>query len=351
MRARNSGSFSMEADAGAERQATQTAALVPVPAAHRLRSDARHPPAEPEQSLSSAEPRCLLTLGSRAAESSSEPGAGQAEGDAAARAAQRADAALRAPSEPVDTARCSLQALCWEDKLPPGPSKLFKKSSDSKVNAELQFSLKFALPRQDKAARDAPAALMRVCMDTGVHSFSLPANDCDELGEFCLCMDCRSQGGFLKLGERLYPGYGSYERTLGGGNNRHLQMRATAVVPRAHLDDALNASPPLRGIVDAVHVLLGISRRRLKAMHFLWQSCNLALFSWHRDHEDLRLSGSMVSVIVSLTDDISGMHVWGFPQPFVYRVCGDACAFPGAAWHRSVPGRSGAPVKLALFYD
>ena len=62
----------------------------------------------------------------------------------------------------------------------------------------------------------------------------------------------------------------------------------------------------------------------------------------------------MTTVIVNLSDECSGMRVWGM-HPVLYRERGDAVAFPGACLHESLPRRADVPPgrvvwKLALFW-
>ena len=102
--------------------------------------------------------------------------------------------------------------------------------------------------------------------------------------------------------------------------------------------------------------------KSILALHFLLQDeTQQASFSWHDDGEDLiDLSGpnharDMTTVIVNLSCVCSGMRIWGC-APVLYRVQGDAVAFPGRALHESLALRPDAlgehPVhKVALFFN
>lgn len=91
---------------------------------------------------------------------------------------------------------------------------------------------------------------------------------------------------------------------------------------------------------------------RVKHVHFLYQESKQAIFPWHEDFSDLRLSNQMVTAVVNLTNTISGVQVFGF-EPFMFESVGDVAIFPGGATHRSVELRSAsAPVlKMVAFYD
>ena len=69
-------------------------------------------------------------------------------------------------------------------------------------------------------------------------------------------------------------------------------------------------------------------------------------------HLDLKLSRSMITVVVLLRGSGSGMQVWGF-HVHKYNGVGACAAFPGAATHRSVTlARSEEEViKLVFFLD
>ena len=95
---------------------------------------------------------------------------------------------------------------------------------------------------------------------------------------------------------------------------------------------------------------------RLKYVHFLKQASRQVRFGWHEDAFDLQLSPSMISVIICLRGNGTGMQVWGFPV-FQYCGVGAAAAFTGGATHRSVYRVAGASqededvLKVALFFD
>ena len=147
------------------------------------------------------------------------------------------------------------------------------------------------------------------------------------------------------------------------------QRKTVRVSGKRAVDQVLAGQPEVRQLVEAVRHTLSLpdSRRdptqlkpaqpkgkSIRAMHFLLQDqTQQASFSWHADADDIGHQGiHMTTVIVSLSDVRSCMRMWGF-QPHLFKGCGSACAFAGAALHESVP-TLGACVpavrKVAFFF-
>ena len=133
-------------------------------------------------------------------------------------------------------------------------------------------------------------------------------------------------------------------------------------------DFVLENQPEVRQLVETVRSTLRLpdSRRDptarkpaqskgkcIRAMHFLLQdAAEQASFTWHADADDIGHKGQhMTTIIVSLSNECSGMRMWGF-GPHLFGGMGSACAFAGAALHESVPKRNLLqPVrKVALFF-
>ena len=99
--------------------------------------------------------------------------------------------------------------------------------------------------------------------------------------------------------------------------------------------------------------------KSIRAFHFIRQDeTQQASFSWYSDAEDIKevskRSNDMTTVIVTLTNEVSAMRIWGC-EPHFYEGQGSAVAFPGAALHESVPRAAAAPAcqplwKVALFW-
>ena len=113
------------------------------------------------------------------------------------------------------------------------------------------------------------------------------------------------------------------------------------------------------------YLYTGCTTARLRLAHIIRQRTVQGQFDWHQDHDEngdhYRFSTSMVTVVVLLSGQGSGMQMWGF-RVFPYSGVGVAAAFPGAATHRSachghggvgtdVEGPPEGVVKLSLFFD
>ena len=109
----------------------------------------------------------------------------------------------------------------------------------------------------------------------------------------------------------------------------------------------------------------GCTDMRLRLAHIVRQRTIQGQFTWHQDHDEngdfYHFSTSMVTVVILLSGQGSGMQMWGF-RVFPYSGVGVAAAFPGAATHRSachghggvgtdVEGPPEEVVKLSLFFE
>ena len=218
-----------------------------------------------------------------------------------------------------------------------------------------------------------PLEHVRLKADTGVHDFRIDSQVCENLRLF-LADPCNYDGdGYLKMAGTQFPGYGGYPyvHAPGGHLRRAQELRTVRVHGRSHVNAVLKSTPQVMALVMEVRRVLGLpmpSKRTLQksgksilALHFLLQDeTQQALFSWHADAEDLQglmseCTDDMTTVIVHLSDEESGMRIWGC-APSIYSCQGGAVAFPGAALHESLPRRVDAPArgvvrKVALFYN
>ena len=221
---------------------------------------------------------------------------------------------------------------------------------------------------------DEPFPLLRLDPPTGVYRFMVDEDICERLHTFLSDASNYSQDGFLKMAGTTWPGYGNYPYVHApAGQVAELQERRTVRVHTLHeVNKLLKHVPAIADLVRAVRAVLGLRQpgvnsaaqlnagKRIVAMHFLAQdSTKQAVFSWHDDAEDIghagrRPSWDMTTVIVNLSQQLSGMRVWGC-SPVVYDCRGSAVAFPGASLHESLPMLSvpeGVVVrKVALFFN
>ena len=225
------------------------------------------------------------------------------------------------------------------------------------------------------------ASALLLLPDTGLHSFQVARSACDELCQVLTDPMNRDQYGFLEVSGQSYPGYGKYmdvEVESAGKFDSEAQQQFTSMVPGGSTAGLMGALPAFREVVLRVFAHLGVGLSdglaTLKFTHFLVQANPHAVFSYHNDAYDMRLSRRMMTVIVSLNCNVSGVEILGF-EPVWYTGCGQAVAFLGAAIHRSVmpvthaqetaclaPTKksrcppfggdlSKAPVKVAMFFD
>ena len=224
------------------------------------------------------------------------------------------------------------------------------------------------------------ASALLLLPDTGLHSFQVARGACEELCQALTDPMNRDQHGFFEVSGQSYPGYGTckdVEVDPAAQFDREVQQQFTSIVPAGSTAGMMASLPAFREIVLRVfaHLGLGFSdgMASLKFTHFLVQANPHAVFSYHNDAFDMRLSKHMLTIIVSLNCNVSGVQILGF-RPVWYTGCGQAVAFMGAAIHRSVmpdtyahnmaclaPMKkssclfgldvSKAPVKVAMFFD
>jgi len=216
------------------------------------------------------------------------------------------------------------------------------------TNAELRMSGRFSLTMQHALP---PPAVHRADAQCGLLSFAIDVGLANTLADFVV--QSRSKNDYLEIKGREYVGYDRYE-VVDGALDGFEQARATSVIQRMFggLSHALKHCKPLENVVQQVLVALDTDQSRIKQLHILRQRSRQATFGWHQDHLDLKLSRSMITVVVLLRGSGSGMQVWGF-HVHKYNGVGACAAFPGAATHRSVTlARSEEEViKLVFFLD
>ena len=204
---------------------------------------------------------------------------------------------------------------------------------------------------------------------------------CDELCQELTDPKNRNEHGFFEVEGQAYPGYGNYtqvEVECAGKFDKEAQQQFTSIVPKGSIAGVMASVPAFREIVLRVFAHLGLDLTQgmesLKLTHFLVQANQHAVFAYHDDAFDTRMSKRMFTIIVSLNCNVSGVQILGF-EPVWYTGCGEAVAFMGAAMHRSVmcdtcthetaclaPTKksaclsseidlSKAPVKVVMFFD
>ena len=213
-------------------------------------------------------------------------------------------------------------------------------------------------------AKEAPTPLEHLPLspDTGVYAFTVSQPCCEALLSYLEDGANYNADGFLKMGETQFPGYGAYPNVHAPlGQIAALQERRTV---RAHgaceVATVLRSMPLVLQLVKEVRRALRLpepsgkavqvrSGKVIKALHFLLQDeTEQASFSWHDDAHDLAMlskshASEMTTVILNLSDECSGMRIWGC-APYLYREQGDAVAFPGAASHETLRRRRDFPV-------
>mmetsp|Transcript_19956 Transcript_19956/g.49758 ORF Transcript_19956/g.49758 Transcript_19956/m.49758 type:complete len:371 (+) Transcript_19956:52-1164(+) len=265
-------------------------------------------------------------------------------------------------------AASALVEMHQHERLPVPPGYHQK---DVEINEALKISgSRFQLPSKKKRT------FLQGGSSTGVCSIQLCDVDvlcaCKELGNYLCAPENRSPHGFLLIGGSPYPGFGNYTQVLSEKIewDPRAQEQFTSMIPAMRMPHALDALPCLKQVVKHVLQLLGLDLQHLKHVHLLHQGNPHAMFSWHDDASDLRMSRRSLSAIVSLNNCVSGMQLWGF-HPAYYHGCGHVYVFPATALHRSVPPHDPpgmcctfdemvrtnqsvlyeTPLKVALFMD
>ena len=187
----------------------------------------------------------------------------------------------------------------------------------------------------------------------------MPVKDCQRLAD--LVLNSRSADGYLELQGKVFMGYHRYPFIDDVEVDSEEQQRVTTQLVKSgaefnHIKFWLKHCEAFRNVVQRMADLLGVSVARLKQAHFIRQQSRQCQFTWHQDHNDLRLSQSMVTVVICLAGGSTGVQVWGF-RPFTYTGVGCGVAFAGAATHRSVYQVVGSDrqdaevVKMGMFWD
>ena len=211
---------------------------------------------------------------------------------------------------------------------------------------------------------------VQLSQSTGIYSFKVEQSVCQQLLDFFEDQCNYDQDGFLKMAGTQWPGYGTYPYVHAEVHLPALQQRRTTRVHgKQSVTKVLRAQPLVKALLMAVRAALGLpvpsgnsvqaGGKCVRAMHFLQQdNSQQASFSWHSDAEDLTDSTDrvhdMTTVIVSLSDEMSGMRMWGC-VPHCYAGQGSAVAFHGAALHESLPRKEDRPAagivwKVAFFF-
>ena len=201
----------------------------------------------------------------------------------------------------------------------------------------------------------------------GVHEFVCNQSVCQQLANFLEDQKNYTEEGFLNIAGTTWPGYGGYPYVHAhlGHMPCQQQARTVRVAKKADVDFILSNEPLVQALLwqvrDRLHLPQPSGRdvqppgKCVRVMHFLLQDATQqAVFSWHDDADDIKCRGmleeclrAMTTVIVNLSDECSGMRIWGH-DPVLYRRVGDAVAFPGAALHETVPRRATCPAKRVV---
>ena len=257
---------------------------------------------------------------------------------------------------------------------------------------------------------------------TAVHDFCVSEREATLVHNYLVDRWNRDDHGFLTLGHATFAGYGDYQLVEVKKWNKNIapasQESFSTSIPQSSIQFVIDTMPGLEPVVRRIFRQLQLDFRSglkcLKMLHFLVQAdphvrlwpfepfaalrhhwahhwtltiahtigltteltvglrmCTWqAVFSWHNDASDLKLTKNMLTVIVSLNSNESGLQLRGF-EPLWYTRAGAAVAFRGQAVHRTVmpsaasmPESFGgnmhtcstavlarAPVKMAMFLD
>ena len=221
---------------------------------------------------------------------------------------------------------------------------------------------------------DFPLPNVRLSPVTGVYDFSIDPDVCEDLRSFLADPQNYNEDAVLMVEGEPFTGYARYPYVHAklGVLPAVQEKKTVRVHGRNKVNTLLSSVPQVWNVVQAVRIALGLplpkrsalqaSGKSIKAMHFLIQDqSQQAELSWHDDSEDIRPesgphygSEDMTTVIVSLSEERSGMRVWGC-SPFVYHGQGSCVAFHGAALHETLPrARADEPWvvrKFAMFFN
>jgi len=165
---------------------------------------------------------------------------------------------------------------------------------DVEINEILKVSgSRFEIPSRNKQ-------ILQGGLSTGVYSFQLSHEAlcaCKELGNYMCAPENRSAHGFLLIGGSPYPGFGNYRQLLSEEIEWHprAQEQFTSMIPAMRMPHAFDALPCLKHVVKHLLKLLGLELHHLKHVHLLHQGNSHAIFCWHDDATDLRMSRRSLS--------------------------------------------------------
>ena len=215
-----------------------------------------------------------------------------------------------------------------------------------------------------------PENLLPLDPDTGTHRFDVDAQVCENLRFYLDDPKNYTEEGWLLMADTTWPGYSGYPWVHApDGHVSLLQERLTVRVQGMdHVNLLLRKQPQVSALVQEVRRVLGVPQptksapqptgKKIQGMHFLLQDkSQQAEFTWHDDSADIGRAGgpNMTTVIVNLSQECSGMRIWGC-RPVIYERQGHSVAFPGAALHETLPRSSACPArsvvrKVALFFN
>jgi len=188
-------------------------------------------------------------------------------------------------------AASALVEMHQHERLPVPPGYHQK---DVEINEILKVSgSRFEIPSRNKQ-------ILQGGLSTGVYSFQLSHEAlcaCKELGNYMCAPENRSAHGFLLIGGSPYPGFGNYRQLLSEEIEWHprAQEQFTSMIPAMRMPHAFDALPCLKHVVKHLLKLLGLELHHLKHVHLLHQGNSHAIFCWHDDATDLRMSRRSLS--------------------------------------------------------
>ena len=193
---------------------------------------------------------------------------------------------------------------------------------------------------------------------------------CEEMSSFLVDPQNRTEHGHLQIGGVVFSGFGNYRQVHVEREQLkpHEQEQFTSMLPQHFMQHAYMHMPGFEVLVGEACKTFGVAPKHLKHVHALVQANPHALFSWHDDASDMRLSARSMTVIVALNQVLSAFQLWGFSHVLMSSRA-QMVAFPGAALHRSLGSvcslsselsdmttmphvmLKGAPHKLVMFFD